>query len=340
MTAYIGFNSLDEWRDLVHTPNGEVWVEADKQKAGCLLNTRLASMRYTDIPYKKYVLAYSRYHKDKWTDNAYPDNVTIIDNGDKRFIWPYKDYNGLYCKKNLLPYEMAKAEYDVWKMKPSRADWPREYVTREKHEKTVALPETPPALNLIESLDLEWCDKKPYDIFFAGKARDNFNGKTGSKRSEYIEALKRASNNLGLKSLILDRSQMLTRREYMEKINQTSLCCSFSVAPMRCRREAEILLGGACLLNDPIIKACTFPLFEPKTHFQWLETIEYLEAQLDYLFNHPQGIVDRIETAYRGFQRAQEYKRIPSIDMRFAAANIEADCRTFDEVERWEHESR
>jgi len=300
-------------------------------KAGTLLTPTLKRHRFQNfkaVHNRPYVIAYNRFNGDgsyahsNWPTGFKGKHLIINDATDKIFCYPsylqwcLESGKMTYVKKNLS--WIGQKQYDQWRQKKNRQDWPITdhfgmFSHTLRHGRLHPGTESPPAANIKAYLEMgpvfkDFKDRE-YDVFFAGQTRSGY--MVGNKVDQ-INALKAAAKKLKLKALIIDKSQNIGRKGYMEAIGNTKYCYNFSIGPLRNRREWEVLLGGGLLVQDWRTKEVIKNIMEPNVHYIWME--ENLEQQLERLMDEqkPYEIL-----AYMGWNLAKTcWCQIPTVEFR------------------------
>lgn len=351
MPNFFAFDSKEEFEELKQDTDSSMWKYEDApDKAGTLLSPTLERHRWKSMRgcrEKRFIIAFNRFNGDSsysytsyWPAIFKGERLIINDATDKIFCYPsYMSWvlnskRGVYVKKNL---GHDNDYYDLWKKKKNRQSWPQGpnhhlvFDTLKKRDLLLPGPESPPAGNirawLDSGLDFKPFKDRKYDVFFAGQTRAGYG--VGDK-TDQIESLKKIVKKLKLKALIIDKSQNLGRKGYMEAINNTKCCYNFSIGPLRNRREWEILLGGGLLIQDLRTHNMEKDIMIHYKHYEY--TSRVMENQLESIFDAPEKYE---KTAYRGFRLAQEcWCNIPTLEFRlfFQYFKYSKRIRTLEEL--------
>jgi len=330
---YFAFESADALREALQDP--QVTFEV----AGSPLPQTLVARHHravfpADAPI---VIAWTRYHDDAAFLKAvksYRGFLIVNDTLDQLYPIHHlyqlcRERGWVYIKHNHLP-PRAALRYLVFRAFPFSALWYARFYAQPYVG--LKMGTYNPHKNVIQAAlqtDTRPEKERPLDILFIGS---KYQGRW-RKIQQYAAAAKR----LGASFEFIEGG--LTPQEYVERMSQAKICLSFVGWAPRCRREWEIPLAGALLLNDGALAWQTggvLPLLQADQHFIWQAAD--IENQLAYWLHHE---AERLRVARAGHELAHEcFAKTPTVEWRLLQLFLHDPAYVWDgnvaSIRQWE----
>lgn len=306
---YFGFNSPADLSDALRDP------DITYDYAGSPLPRALYRRHHsTTFPFDApYALAWTRYHDDEeFLRRVWDYKGFLIVNDTLDQLYPIRhlyrlcrERGWVYIKhQRVLP--SAAWEYLKFRAFPFSALWYWRFISRPYTRLQMGMYNpTKDVVKAFPLVDTRPEKDRPIDILFIGSP---YRG-----RQQKADRYAQIARQLGLNFVALRGG--LAPQAYLEKLSEAKIALSFVGWAPRCRREWEIPLAGALMLNDADLKRQTggrLPLLVAGEHFLWeeadrLRQVERLMSDEAY----------RLKIAAAGQQRAAEcFVQSPTIEWR------------------------